>query len=123
MECIEKVVIDTIRYIGYDEIEKKNISRNDILYIVSRNTGILRNDIKKICNYKEIIDEEFSKMRNEKLSKSNDELLNIVLCKIKDLKLPYKSDDEPLNVVLDKLKELKLPSEYNNFKYSQTLSF
>ena len=121
MDSINNIVINTMISIGYDEIEKKNISRNNILDIVSKITGLLRINIKKMCNYKKIIDEEFSKMENAKLIESDDEPINIFADKLKNLKLSseklIESDDEPLNIFVDKLKDLKLSSEkYDTFK-------
>ena len=45
---IEKLIIDTIRTIGYTKILEENITRNNILDLVSyRRTGIPRSNIKK----------------------------------------------------------------------------
>jgi hypothetical protein len=82
---IEKLIIDTVRTIGYSRIIEENISRNNILDVVSARTGISRSNIKKMCDYKKIIDNEIHIMEEYENENSDDEPLNAVISKIKSL--------------------------------------
>jgi hypothetical protein len=87
MDRVDKIIIDTMRNIGYIKIEKKNMSRNNILDIVSKNANISINNIKKLCEYKKLIDNEYSKMEYEDCIISDDDSLDVIVYKIKGLKL------------------------------------
>ena len=52
---LKKIIIDTLRTIGYKKIFKENITTNDILGMVSEKTGIPKTGIKVLIDYKTII--------------------------------------------------------------------
>ena len=62
---LKKTIIDTLRTIGYTKIMKESITTKVILGMVSANKGVPVSEIKVLVDYKTIIKDEISKMKNE----------------------------------------------------------
>ena len=84
-EKIKYKIIDTMRSLGLEKINKEEITRNNILDIVSSHIGISRQDIKRSVNYKKVISDELGKMEEDD-----------------------DSDNEPLSIIVDRMQSLKL---------------
>ena len=84
-EKIKYKIIDTMRSLGLEKINNEEITRNNILDIVSSHIGISRQDIKLSVNYKKIISDELGKMEED--DDSDNEPLSIIVNRMQSLKL------------------------------------
>ena len=84
-ENIKYKIIDTMRSVGLEKINKEKITRNNILDIVSSYFGMSRQDIKSSVNYKKIISDELGKMEEDE--DSDNEPLSIIASRMQSLKL------------------------------------
>ena len=62
---LKNIIIETLRSIGSKKISKEGITKNDILEMVSKKTGIPISGIKVLVDYKTIIKNEIFRMENE----------------------------------------------------------